>query len=416
MFGLSGGMAGVRKQLDLFGAVVLAVVVGIAGGTIRDLLIGIPPATFRDWRYLAVAGAAGLVTSLAHPAINRLQRPIEALDAAGLALFCVTGAATALAHRLGPAEAIILGAITGIGGGMVRDVLVLEIPTSCVAGSTQSQPWSEQRSSSAPIRPGTALIFPIVGAAACFLMRMAGLHYGLGLPRADNIAVTNIPRLPGTPRDKRRTLDAPAPFSVPVACGWPGVRVYRVSTSVLVCGAIFAGVSDEPGGPGEILVRDGLISEMGHSGRWPGSSTARAESLASARRTSRRSRAPVAIGFAIPAATAVSIADQLLKTGHVEHAFIGLQPAQLTHSSRRSSGFARRPGILVYGVSPGGPADQSHIAPGDITRRHRRTAREHVEDLFTALRQKRPGETVTLERIRDGSRERVDVRLSAKPQ
>ena len=101
-------------------------------------------------------------------------------------------------------------------------------------------------------------------------MRMAGLHYGLGLPRADNIAVTNIPRLPGTPRDKRRTLDAPAPFSVPVACGWPGVRVYRVSTSVLVCGAIFAGVSDEPGGPGEILVRDGLISEMGHSGRWPG--------------------------------------------------------------------------------------------------------------------------------------------------
>ena len=92
-------------------------------------------------------------------------------------------------------------------------------------------------------------------------MRMAGLHYGLGLPRADNIAVTNIPRLPGTPRDKRRTLDAPAPFSVPVACGWPGVRVYRVSTSVLVCGAIFAGVADEPGGPGEILVRDGLISE-----------------------------------------------------------------------------------------------------------------------------------------------------------
>src|SRR5439155_14480421 len=101
VFGLSGGLAGVRKQLDLFGAIVLAVVVGIAGGTIRDVLIGIPPATFRDWRYLAVAGGAGLVTSLARPAIDRLQRPIDALDAAGLALFCVTGAATALAHRLG---------------------------------------------------------------------------------------------------------------------------------------------------------------------------------------------------------------------------------------------------------------------------------------------------------------------------
>src|SRR5206468_4624241 len=129
VFGLSGGMAGVRAQLDVFGAVVLAVVVGLAGGIIRDLLIGTPPATFRDWRYLAVAGGAGLVTTLAHPAINRLRRPIQVLDAAGLALFCVTGAATALAYRLGVAEAVILGAITGIGGGMLRDVLVREIPT-----------------------------------------------------------------------------------------------------------------------------------------------------------------------------------------------------------------------------------------------------------------------------------------------
>ena len=129
VFGLSGGMAGVRKQLDLFGAVVLAVVVGIAGGTIRDVLIGIPPQTFRDWRYLAVAAGAGLLTAVAHPEINRLQRPIDALDAAGLALFCVTGAATALAHRLGVVDAVILGAITGIGGGMLRDVLVGEIPT-----------------------------------------------------------------------------------------------------------------------------------------------------------------------------------------------------------------------------------------------------------------------------------------------
>src|SRR5437764_10444363 len=124
VFGLSGGMAGVRTQLDLFGAVVLAVVVGIAGGIIRDLLIGIPPATFRDWRYLAVAGGAGLVTSLMHPAIDRIQRPIDTMDAAGLSLFCVTGAATALSYRLGTAESIILGAITGIGGGMVRDLLV----------------------------------------------------------------------------------------------------------------------------------------------------------------------------------------------------------------------------------------------------------------------------------------------------
>jgi uncharacterized membrane protein YeiH len=191
VFGLSGGMAGVRKQLDLFGAVVLAVVVGVAGGTIRDLLIGIPPQTFRDWRYLAVAGAAGLLTTLAHPAINRLQRPIDMLDAAGLALFCVSGAATALAHRLGVVDSVILGAITGIGGGMLRDILVREIPT-VLRGGLYAIP--------ALIGAGIVVIayhagdhtitFPIVGAAACFLMRMAGLRYGIGLPAAADVAVT----------------------------------------------------------------------------------------------------------------------------------------------------------------------------------------------------------------------------------
>jgi uncharacterized membrane protein YeiH len=196
VFGLSGGMAGVRAQLDLFGAVVLAVVVGIAGGTIRDLLIGIPPATFRDWRYLAVAGAAGLVTSLAHPAINRLERPIQALDAAGLALFCVTGAATALAHRLGVVDSVILGAITGIGGGMLRDVLVREIPTVLRGGLYAIPALVGAGIVVAANQAGDhTIVFPIVGASACFLMRMAGLRYGIGLPRAADVAVTGMPRL-----------------------------------------------------------------------------------------------------------------------------------------------------------------------------------------------------------------------------
>ena len=104
-------------------------VVALAGGVIRDLLIGTPPATFRDWRYLAAAGAAGLVTFAGRPLLERIWNAIQLLDAAGLALFCVTGAAKALEFRLGPAQAIILGAITGIGGGMLRDVLIRQIPS-----------------------------------------------------------------------------------------------------------------------------------------------------------------------------------------------------------------------------------------------------------------------------------------------
>ncbi|MBV9715924.1 MAG: TRIC cation channel family protein [Solirubrobacterales bacterium] len=194
VFGLSGGMAGIRAQLDLFGAVVLAVGVGIAGGTIRDLLIGTPPATFRDWRYLAVAGGAGLVTSLAHPAIDRLQRPIEALDAAGLALFCVTGAATALAHRLGAVDAVILGAITGIGGGILRDILVGEIPAVLRGGLYAIPALVGAGIVVVAYHAGDrTIVFPIVGASACFLMRMAGLRYGIGLPRAADVALTGIP-------------------------------------------------------------------------------------------------------------------------------------------------------------------------------------------------------------------------------
>ena len=195
VFGLSGGMAGVRKQLDLFGAIVLAVVVGIAGGTIRDVLIGIPPQTFRDWRYLAVAAGAGLLTAVAHPAINRLQRPIDALDAAGLALFCLTGAATALTHRLGVVDSIILGAITGIGGGMLRDILVGEIPTVLRGGLYAIPALVGAGIVVVAYHAGDrTIVFPIVGASVCFLMRLTGLRYGIGLPGAADVAVTRIPR------------------------------------------------------------------------------------------------------------------------------------------------------------------------------------------------------------------------------
>lgn len=185
VFGLSGGLAGVEKRLDLFGVMVLAVVVGLAGGITRDLLIGIPPQTFRDWRYLAVAGGAGLVTFLAHRALERRQRAILILDAGGLALFCVTGAATALDYRVGAVEAVVLGAITGVGGGALRDVLVREIPVVLRAGLYAIPALIGATIVVAASRSGShSLAVPIVGAAACFLIRLAGIHFDLNVPRA----------------------------------------------------------------------------------------------------------------------------------------------------------------------------------------------------------------------------------------
>ncbi|MGH2889133.1 MAG: trimeric intracellular cation channel family protein [Solirubrobacteraceae bacterium] len=185
VFGLSGGLAAVRARLDLFGVVVLAAVVGLAGGITRDVLTGVPPATFRDWRYLAVVGGAGVVSFLARPALDRLQHEVQILDAAGLGVFCVTGATTALDHHLGLAEAVILGAITGIGGGMLRDVLLRQVPTVL-----RSELYAVPALIGAGILVGghatgsRSAVFPILGALVCFAIRVAGMRYGIEFPVA----------------------------------------------------------------------------------------------------------------------------------------------------------------------------------------------------------------------------------------
>ena len=188
VFGLSGGLAAVRANLDLFGLLVLALVVALAGGVVRDVLIGTPPATFRDWRYLAAAGAAGLAALATRPLIERFWNAIQVLDAAGLGLFCVTGATKAIEFRLGPAPAIILGAITGIGGGMLRDVLIRQVPTVL-----------RQDLYAVPALAGAAVVviahsagttseaFPLLGFAVCFAIRLIGLRFDIQLPIAPSL-------------------------------------------------------------------------------------------------------------------------------------------------------------------------------------------------------------------------------------
>ncbi|MPY91566.1 MAG: trimeric intracellular cation channel family protein [Acidimicrobiia bacterium] len=184
-FGLSGGLAAVRARLDLFGVLVLAAVVGLAGGITRDLLIGVPPSTFRDWHYLAAVGAAGLVSFFGRPALERRWRLVQLFDAMGLALVCVTGASRALAFGLGPAQAIILGAISSIGGGILRDVLLRQVPTVL-----------RQDLYAVPAVLGAAVVtiaheagathgaFAVLGAGLCFGTRLLGIHRGLSMPLA----------------------------------------------------------------------------------------------------------------------------------------------------------------------------------------------------------------------------------------
>jgi uncharacterized membrane protein YeiH len=129
VFALSGAAAAVSKRLDLFGVVVLGLVAATGGGALRDVLLGaVPPLVLSDWRYLAVPAVAAVVTFRFHPQLARLRRLVLLSDAAGLGLFVVAGTSKALAAGVAPLGACVVGALTGIGGGVLRDLLVGEIP------------------------------------------------------------------------------------------------------------------------------------------------------------------------------------------------------------------------------------------------------------------------------------------------
>lgn len=186
VFALSGGVAGVKGRVDLFGLAVLSFAAGNAGGIMRDMILGrFPAGSFSDWRYLAVSVLAAVVVFFWYPSIDRRRRLVLYFDAAGLSLFAVTGTLAALTAGLSPVMAPVMGMLTGIGGGMLRDVLVNDTPAVfrgelyaiaalaaglvVVVGDALGWPW---------------LVTFTLGAGLCFFLRMMGIHRGWGLPTA----------------------------------------------------------------------------------------------------------------------------------------------------------------------------------------------------------------------------------------
>jgi uncharacterized membrane protein YeiH len=184
-FAVNGALTALRvARLDIVGIVSLGMITALGGGIIRDVLLdSLPPATFSDWRYLAVAAGGGLVAFLSGRRLERLNTPITVLDAAGLSLFAVTGASKAFGLGLGPAQAVILGAVTGVGGGTLRDVMVGRIPSVLRSGLY-----------AIPALIGAAvtvvatqldlygLAAAMAAAALCFGIRMIGVHFDLNAP------------------------------------------------------------------------------------------------------------------------------------------------------------------------------------------------------------------------------------------
>ncbi len=189
VFALSGAVVGVKRRLDIFGVLVISFAAASAGGIMRDLLIdSVPPAAIRDWRYMATSVLGGLLIFIWFPRRQRSSRVrnfVLLFDAAGLGLFAVTGTQKALGYGLNPVMASLLGMLTGIGGGMVRDVLVADIPNvlrsdlyavAALAGALVVVIGHE-----VGVAPAIAAV---LGAVICFGLRLIAIRRRWQLPVA----------------------------------------------------------------------------------------------------------------------------------------------------------------------------------------------------------------------------------------
>jgi uncharacterized membrane protein YeiH len=188
VFAISGAASGVKNRLDVFGVTVLAFVAGNAGGVTRDVLIGaVPPAAINRWPYFAASVVAAVATFLWYRGVARVQRIVLLFDAVGLATFAVSGTEKSLAYGVHPVAAALLGMLTGIGGGMLRDLLVNEIPVVL-----RAELYAVAALAGAVIVvAGHLLDWPatptaIAGALVCFTMRCTAIRRGWSLPLAND--------------------------------------------------------------------------------------------------------------------------------------------------------------------------------------------------------------------------------------
>jgi uncharacterized membrane protein YeiH len=186
-FAVLGALAAARRGLDLFGVLVVAFVASCFGGIARDILIGaVPPAALTNWAYIAVSTLAGAIAFWGGAAMEPAIGPLRLLDAAGLAFFAVAGAQKALAFGLDPLMAALLGMLTGIGGGIARDVLLAQVPD--VLKPTEIYALASLAGAGI-VSLGAALSLPAVpaalaGGAVCFGLRVLALRFGWRLPTA----------------------------------------------------------------------------------------------------------------------------------------------------------------------------------------------------------------------------------------
>jgi uncharacterized membrane protein YeiH len=187
LFAAEGASTAVEARLDLLGMLVLAFVTALGGGIVRDLLIGdVPPGAVRNWHYAAVALAAGAAVFLLHARTAGIDHwLIITLDAAGLSFFAVAGASKALEFKLNPLLATMMGGITGVGGGTIRDLLIGQVPKVL-----RSDVYAAAALFGAAITvlclklKVNGVVASTLGIVGCFVLRMLAVYRHWNLPGA----------------------------------------------------------------------------------------------------------------------------------------------------------------------------------------------------------------------------------------
>lgn len=183
-FAISGAVAARQRKLDLFGILSVTFMVACGGGIIRDICIGAtPPAGLSDWRYLGISVLASIVTISAYPKVRRMRSPVLVFDALGLGLFAVAGAQKAMIYGNSAELAILLGMVSAVGGGVMRDVMLSRIPAILQREIYASAALLGATIQVVSIRAGIDGAWtPWVATIACSSVRLLSLRYEWKLP------------------------------------------------------------------------------------------------------------------------------------------------------------------------------------------------------------------------------------------
>jgi uncharacterized membrane protein YeiH len=188
VFALSGAVAAREKELDIFGIFSIAFIVACGGGIIRDLCIGaVPPAGLTNWLYLVMVVTATVICIGFYRQVKILNQPVLLFDALGLSVFAVSGARKAIVFGHNYEVAILLGIVTAVGGGVIRDILLARIPailkkeiyaSAAMLGAMIVVAGEYLRYSKEAVS--------IIAIVVCFGLRFLGLHFHWNLPSFRN--------------------------------------------------------------------------------------------------------------------------------------------------------------------------------------------------------------------------------------